>query len=299
MCCDSNGNTLLPRYIHPFCMPVEVPEDDKFYSQHRVTCMSYVRSLPALNTDCLFGPVDQMNQMTHYLDASHIYGSTTKRANHLRQFKSGRLVVSENAGRHFLPLTENPKEDCQVLSSNSECFKSGDVRVNMQPHLTAMHILWLREHNRISSELARINPHWDDEKLYQETRRIIIAEIQHITYSEWVPLILGDKYNKKFFSNEFHEDIDPRVSNSFASAAMKFTNSLVDSYLKIFDEKRNQTTVLRLHENYNKPEAVEKPGNLDGLIRGLATQSCQKLDLDVVSDVSMAWERILRYQPRP
>lgn len=88
--------------------------------------------------------------------------------------------------------------------------------------------------------------------------------------------------------NEYKENIDPTVSNSFATAAMKFTNSLIDSNLKVYDEMRQSNLSLRLHEHYNRPEAIEKPGTLDGLIRGLATQSCQKYDLDIVKDVSIS-----------
>lgn len=63
--------------------------------------------------------------------------------------------------------------------------------MNEQLSLTAMHTLWMREHNRVAAELHRLNPGWKDEILYQEARRVVAAEFQHIAFNEFLPILLG------------------------------------------------------------------------------------------------------------
>jgi len=76
----------------------------------------------------------------------------------------------------------------------------GDSRVNEQPQLTVIHTIWMREHNRIANILGNLNPAWSSETVFQEARRINIAELQHITYNEFLPTLLGMK-NAQPFTN--------------------------------------------------------------------------------------------------
>jgi peroxidase len=61
-------------------------------------------------------------------------------------------------------------------------------------------ISMLRLHNTLCDQLKIINPTWNDERIYQEARRLLIAMYQHVTYNEFVPILLGKTI---FKSKEF------------------------------------------------------------------------------------------------
>ena len=58
----------------------------------------------------------------------------------------------------------------------------GDTRVNIENTLQAATTIFLREHNRVADKLQALNGYWDDEKVFQETRKIVIAELQHFSF---------------------------------------------------------------------------------------------------------------------
>ena len=119
-------------------------------------------------------------------------------------------------------------------------YFTGDLRCNEQPQLTVMHTLWLREHNRIASQLLLLNSHWDDERLFQESKRIVTAQMQHITYNEWLPIILGMNYVDDFnlkptdfgHNTQYDSEVNPSITNAFATAAFRFGHSLVQSNME-------------------------------------------------------------------
>merc|ERR1711872_1113977 len=104
-------------------------------------------------------------------------------------------------------------------------MRAGDGRVNEQPNLGLLHIIFMREHNRIANELSSVNRNWSDEQLFQEARKILIAKYQHILYNEWLPIVLGKQYMNLFgltplsrdYSRDYDPSIDPRITNEFAT----------------------------------------------------------------------------------
>ena len=75
-----------------------------------------------------------------------------------------------------------------------------------------MHTLWLRQHNRIAKQLSQITD-WDKGRIFQETRKIVGAQLQVITYNEFLPLILGKKTVKIYEKSYIKWEQNKRIMN--------------------------------------------------------------------------------------
>lgn len=125
------------------------------------------------------------------------------------------------------------------------CFDAGDTRANEQIQLATLQTLMLREHNRIARELSYINPHWQDERLFQEARSIVIAQLQHVTFNEFLPIVIGkDKIYEyglelehpgKYYQG-YDDKINAGVRVEFQSAAFRYGHSIVPSYIERYNK---------------------------------------------------------------
>ena len=107
----------------------------------------------------------------------------------------------------------------------------------------------MRQHNKLVEGLSKINPHWSDEQLYHSGRRILSAIMQHITYGEFLPRIIGKDFLNRFdltlLSNGYYSGYDSQCSstifNEFASAVFRFGHSLLKPRFERLDKNYRPT----------------------------------------------------------
>ena len=56
----------------------------------------------------------------------------------------------------------------------------------------SVHTIFVREHNRIAEYFGE-NTRWGPNRIFEETRKIVGAELQVITYGEFLPEILSNR----------------------------------------------------------------------------------------------------------
>ncbi|XP_046631114.1 peroxidase-like [Daphnia pulicaria] len=285
------------RKQHPECFPIHVENNDPFYADKGVRCLDFVRSAPA--PQCKINGREQFNQASAFIDGSMIYATTSLEADirlraHVNGNMRGRLFQD---GRWMLPISDKPNDGCnkdELIKQSRYCFKAGDVRVNEQIGLTAMHTVWMREHNRIANELADMNKHWDDTRTYEEARRIVIAMVQHISYNEFVPLLLGEKLTEHLklrplasdYDSSYDKEVDAGISNEFSTAAYRFGHSMLQGLVEFHTAKGRTIDFMQFTKILFNPFALWDFGKLDAVVRGNAQQCPRKLDTSFSTQVT-------------
>ena len=234
-------------------------------------------------------PRQQINNITPWIDASNVYGgraneSSMQRTDWLRIGIGGRMKVTD-AGSigDLLPLTQPGAPEMahqDVPSMGSNTFVAGDVRANEHTVLLSIQTLFVREHNRLAGLLASANPAMGDEELFQRARKIVGAELQAITYHEFLPA-LGvplDTYTGH------DSNVDPRIATEFASAGYRMGHSQVRGVLTRIqvDGQPIAQGHVDLADAFFNPTLIYDSG-LEPLFRGLAATTQESTDAKIAN----------------
>ncbi len=180
-------------------------------------------------------PRQQVNAVTSFLDLSQVYGSSVVIADALRTHSGGLMKTSPG---NMLPYDNsayftatqlaaiNMANDSHMVATAS-LFVTGDVRGNENVELTALQTLFVRNHNKIATALRTEHPGWTDEQLYQEARKLNIAEYQQITYNNYLPDLLGQGAISRYTG--YKPNVDPAIATEFSTVGFRFGHSLLSA----------------------------------------------------------------------
>ncbi|XP_068221622.1 chorion peroxidase-like [Palaemon carinicauda] len=205
------------------CEPIQVDKDDPIYSTK--PCINFKRSVRA---QAILGHRETLSTVSTFLDASPTYGPTDKiafsrKTGYFGYLKAPELDDDDSESKKEDSKTSQ-KEKCAAPESLKGCFKSinGDW-------VEGLKLLLVLEHNRLADALAELNPHFDDALLYNEARRMTIAQYDYITYGEYLPILMGDELVKKHSLNPgstgpgsgYIKEVNPGVLANFASSSYR------------------------------------------------------------------------------
>ncbi|XP_045695279.1 LOW QUALITY PROTEIN: eosinophil peroxidase-like [Phyllostomus hastatus] len=261
----------------PPCFPIKIPPNDPRIKNER-DCIPFSRSAPSCPRKNVIR--NQINALTSFLDASMVYGSEVSLALRLRNRTNfhGLLATNErfsDNGRALMPFDNLHDDPCLLTNRSARipCFLAGDLRSSETPKLAAMHTLFMREHNRLATELRRLNPRWTGDKLYQEARKIVGAMVQIITYRDFLPLVLGRARARRTLGRYrgYCSNVDPRVANVF-TLAFRFGHTMLQPFMFRLDSQFRASAPnsrVPLSSVFFASWRVVHEGGIDPIIRGL------------------------------
>jgi hypothetical protein len=255
-------------------------------------------------------PRQQINAVTSYLDLSQVYGSSAAIADALRTHVGGLLKTSPG---NMLPYDNSYYFTADQLAvihmandsgavQTKDLFVTGDVRGNENVELTALQTLFMRNHNLIASELQAAHPTWTDEQLYQEARKLNIAEYQQITYNYYLPDLLGANAMPQYTGYNPH--VDPAIATEFSTIAFRFGHSMLSSNIERHQGNNGQDVLpndpagasISLATDFFDPNVLNPAGAVDPLtghistdigpiLKGDADGNAQAMDTMAINDI--------------
>lgn len=259
---------------------IEVPAGDPFFDPQGTGDKEI--PLDRSFNEVVEGVREQLNEITAFIDASNVYGSDAERAEELRLLDgSGRLKTSDG---DLLPFNVNGFSNAPS-SQAPNFFLAGDFRANEQTGLTALHTLFVREHNYWAKGIAKSNSSLDGDQIYELARAIVGAEMQVITYREFLPFLLGPKALPRY--KGYRESVNPGISNIFATASYRFGHSMLSPQLMRLDRRLKEIKDghLDLAEAFFDPTNITDEGGIEPVLRGLALQPAQEVDIYIIDEV--------------
>jgi len=245
-----------------FCRTFGSLSKDKFFfSSLRVDA-----NMCAIRKDSDLILTEQVNGYSAFIDATTVYAESKDSSSHRTcRGKHGKMV-------------------------DGEC---GDFRCQVTPLLYSCHFLFVAEHNRIVKGLIKAgmnlkrkyNGMEGKEAIFQIARKIVIAEIQSIVYGDWLPLLIGPTYMKRFelevksSASVYDPQVNPGMYNEFTTAAFRFGHSAIPG---LYNARGKMKHLLNTHL-FKVNVAGSLAINYPELLHGASLSPMEKIDTIVTN----------------
>ncbi|MEE6496297.1 hypothetical protein FKM82_002293 [Ascaphus truei] len=136
----------------------------------------------------------------HGVDLNHVYGESLDRQHKLRLKKDGKLKYQILNGEVYPPTVKDTEVEMMYPPHVPEHlrFAVGHEVFGLVPGLMMYATIWLREHNRVCDVIVQEHPEWDDERLFQTARLILIGETIKIVIEDYVQHLSGYHFKLTF-----------------------------------------------------------------------------------------------------
>jgi hypothetical protein len=247
-------------------------------------------------------PRQQINAQTCYLDLSQVYGPNAVVGDALRTHSNGLLKTSPgdmlpyNNLKYFTQAELDAIDmanDAHLLPDN-QLFAAGDPRANESTELTALETLFLRNHNAIATSLRKNHKDWSGEQLYQEARKLNIAEYQEIIYNEYLPDLLGPRAMPEY--SGYDPAVDPSIATEFSTVAFRFGHSMLNNTIPRDADDGTTLGTINLAVSFFNPNLLNPKRTIDPatglmstdigpILKGDADNIAQAVDVFAVSKI--------------
>jgi peroxidase len=235
---------------------ITVPPDDPFFPPS--TTINMTRDARSRRTNTI------INTVAGYLDLSQVYGSTPSVADSLRN-PDGSMMTSDSG---------------QALPVVNDVFVAGDPRVMENPELTAVDVLFVREHNWWVATLSHEHPGWSGQQLYDIAKAITTAEYQQIIYKEFLPVLIGNAIRPY---RGYNPAVAAQVTQEFSTAAFRLGHSEVSDEQTGLDNAGNVAFVESLAQSFFNTPAIDEANGFDPLLRGISADNAEATDVYTVA----------------
>jgi len=265
-------------------VPIPLPKDEVIFTED----IPFFRSDFKMVNSGQSTQRQQLNLLTSFIDGSVVYGSDITRATWLRTLRNGKLKTSagnlmpyNTVNGEFSGAIDPAAPDMANDSGHMvRTWVAGDVRAAENPVLSSIHTVFVREHNRICDSLFRIGLR-NDELMYQVARKIVGAEIEAITYQEFLPA-LGITLSS--FSG-YKDDVRPDIMNTFATGSYRLGHTMVSDDVVLVDKDCEEVGPgeMELVDVFWNPSLVATYG-IDVFIKGASSHDQYETD-NKINDV--------------